>query len=69
MIAMARFFSADMFPAILIGMMALTSVATGIVLLVIGVDGVERALGGFLIACGAFAGVGSNRGGQWTYDA
>ena len=42
---MARFFDLQMFSAILIAMMALTAIGAGIAMLVIGPDGITRAVG------------------------
>ena len=50
---MSRFFELQMFPAILIGIMALTSIGTGIAVLVIGFEGTTRIVGVIPLVAGA----------------
>ena len=50
---MSRFFEFEMFPVILIGMMALTAIGAGIAVLVVGTEGIHRAAGIVPIVCGA----------------
>ena len=50
---MSRYFEFEMFPVILIGMMALTGIDAGIAMLVVGVGETHRAVGIIPIVCGA----------------
>ena len=50
---MSRFFDLEMFPVIMIGMMALTAIGTGIAMLVIDFDGISRVVGIIPIVVGA----------------